>query len=472
LSTQAIIDAKLKPEIFQKIIQFVESSNFNAFLIGGWVRDIFLYRNSEDIDIVVEENGIEFAKALAKFLNVKSIAVFKTYGTAQIIYKGLEIEIVGARKESYRKDSRNPTVSQGSLTDDQNRRDFTINSLAISLRAPHNLIDPFDGLADLDAQIIKTPLDPDITFSDDPLRMLRAIRFASQLGFKIEDETFNSIIKNAERVKILTQERITVEFNKIMESPVPSLGIYLLDQAGILPLIFPELIELKGTETIKGLSHKDNFHHTLEVLDNMAFTSNNLWLRYAALLHDIAKPATKRFEPGTGFTFHGHEFKGSLMVKEIFKRLKLPQNEKMRYVQKLVLLHLRPIALTKEIVTDSAIRRLVVDSGEDINDLLDLCKCDITSKNEKKKEKYLNNLVQVRQKIADVTERDKLRNWQPAITGNHILQTFDLKNPRDIGILKNLIREAVLDGNVADTIEAGLVFLKQKAQEMGLNLKK
>jgi len=471
LSTQALIDAKLKDDIFQKIIQFVSSSKYNAFLIGGLVRDIFLYRNSKDIDIVVEQNGIEFAKALADFLKVKTITVFKTYGTAQIIYKGIEIEVVGARKESYSKESRNPSVTIGSLTDDQNRRDFTINSLAISLRAPHNLIDPFDGLADLDAQIIRTPLDPDITFSDDPLRMLRAIRFAAQLGFKIADTTFESIIKNADRVKILTQERITVEFNKIMESALPSSGIYLLDEAGILPLIFPELVELKGTETINGLSHKDNFHHTLEVLDNMAFTSNNLWLRYAALLHDIAKPATKRFEPGTGFTFHGHEFKGSLMVKDIFKKLKLPLNEKMRYVQKLVLLHLRPIALTKEIVTDSAIRRLIVDAGEDINDLLDLCKCDITSKNEKKKEKYLNNLVQVRKKIADVTERDKLRNWQPAITGNHIMETFELNHPKDIGILKNLIREAVLDGEVGDTVEEGLAYLKTKAQELGVTLK-
>ncbi len=471
MSIQNLIDTKLQNPVLQDIINFTANTNYNAFLIGGFVRDIFLYRNSKDIDIVVEKDGLQFAKELADFLKVKKVSIFKTYGTAQIIYKGVEIEIVNARKESYTLESRNPQVQQGTLLDDQNRRDFTINALAIDLKKPFALIDPFDGLADLDNLCIKTPLDPNITFSDDPLRMLRAIRFASQLGFKINDETFDAIIANKDRVKILSKERITEELNKIMASPVPSIGFYLMDDAGILEIIFPEFCELKGTEKINGLSHKDNFIHTLEVLDNMAKISNNIWLRYAALLHDIAKPMTKRFEPGIGFTFHGHEFKGVKMVKDIFTNLKLPLNDKLKYVQKLVLLHLRPIALTKEIVTDSAIRRLIVDAEEDIEDLLMLCQCDITSKDEAKKEKYLKNLKQVKKKIEEVTERDKLRNWQPCVSGDDIIKLIQIAHPKEIGLLKNSIRDAILDGDIKDIREEALEYLFAKAKEMGLTLK-
>ena len=458
----------LHDEVIEKIRKFSAVSGYNAFLIGGYVRDLFLYRNAKDIDIVVEKNGLEYAEKLANFLNVKKVAVFKNFGTAQLVYRDYEIEIVNARKESYRSDSRKPQVQQGTLQDDPNRRDFTINALAISLTNNPQIIDPFNGLQDLENQIIRTPLEPNITFSDDPLRMFRAVRFASQLGFKIEDETFNAISKNKERVSILSQERITTEFNKIIASPVPSLGFYLLDESTLLHDFFPEFTALKGTETINGLSHKDNFHHTLEVLDNVAKHSNNLWLRYAAIFHDIAKPLTKRFDPKIGFTFHAHEDKGSRMVKPIFKRLALPLNEKMKFVEKLVLLHLRPIALTKEVVTDAAIRRLMVDAGDDIDELLLLCQCDITSKNEAKKERYLKNLDNVREKIKRVKEQDEIRLWQPVVTGLDIKNWVQVEHPRQIGEIKNALKDAILDGLLENNHQACKAFIKSKAQELGL----
>jgi len=468
---QALLDKAFARPVVAKIRDFVSQNDYQAFLIGGYVRDLFLYRDSKDIDIVVEKNGIQFANELAKYLGVKKVAVFKTYGTAQLVYKGMEIEVVNARKESYTTESRNPAVEQGTLQDDQNRRDFTINALAIKIGNKPELIDPFNGLGHLDQQIIKTPLDPDLTFSDDPLRMMRAIRFACQLGFRIEEKTFEAIRKNAHRLEIISQERITTEFNKIMESPVPSIGFYLLEEAGLLELFFPEFIELKGTERINGLSHKDNFHHTLEVLDNVARLSDKLWLRYAAVFHDIAKPATKRFEPKIGFTFHGHEDKGSRMVKPIFRRMKLPLGDPMKYVSKMVLLHLRPIALTKEIITDSAIRRLIVDAEDDIEDLLLLCKCDITSKNEKKKVKYLNNLEEVRDKIQKVIAADEIRNWQPLVTGNHLMEWISFEHPRQIGELKSALREAILEGELSNDFEVSKQFVLDLASRNGLTLK-
>jgi len=468
---QALLDKAFEQPVVEEIRSFVIQHNFKAFLIGGYVRDLFLYRTSKDIDLVLEKDGIQFANELAQYLGVKKVSIFKSYGTAHFIYKGVEIEIVNARKESYTEESRNPQVKQGTLKDDQNRRDFTINALAISIEAKPRLIDPFSGLDHLDTQVLKTPLDPDITFSDDPLRMMRAIRFATQLGFKIDDTTFEAIKKNAGRLSIISQERITTEFNKIMASPVPSIGFYLLDQAGLLAQFFPEFVQLKGTERINGLSHKDNFHHTLEVLDNVARLSDKIWLRYAAVFHDIAKPATKRFEPKIGFTFHGHEDKGSRMVKPIFRRLKLSLGESMRYVSKLVLLHLRPIALTKEIVTDSAMRRLIVDAGEDIEDLLLLCKCDITSKNEKKKEKYLKNLETVKEKIQQVIEADEIRNWQPLVTGNHLMQWIVFDHPRQIGEIKSALKEAILEGVLSNDFEQSKNYVLSLAQSKGLALK-
>lgn len=468
---QEIIDKAFENPVVEKIRKFASASNYKAFLIGGFVRDLFLYRDSKDIDIVVEQNGLQFAEDLAAHLGASKVSVFKTYGTAQIIYKDIEIEVVNARKESYSSDSRKPSVSPGTLQDDQNRRDFTINALAISLSDKPEIIDPFDGIADLDSQTIITPLDPNITFSDDPLRMMRAVRFASQLGFKIDDTTFDAICKNADRLSIISQERVTDEFNKIMLSPIPSIGFNLLDQSGLLKQFFPEFLELKGVDKINGLSHKDNFYHTLEVLDNVATYSKDLWLRYAAVFHDIAKPRTKRFEPKIGFTFHGHEDKGSRMVKPIFRRMKLPLNDQMKYVEKLVLLHLRPIALTKDIVTDSAIRRLLVDAGNDINDLILLCKCDITSKNESKKEKYLKNLEGVRKKIAKVIEGDEIRNWQPLISGNDIINWVNLEHPKQIGIIKQLLKDAILDGVLNNTLEDSKEFVVAKAIQMGLSLK-
>ena len=468
---QEIIDKAFDNALVQKIHSFAKDFPHRSFLIGGFVRDLFLYRSSKDIDIVVERDGIEFAKQLSTYLGASKVKIFKTYGTAHMVIGDAEIEIVNARKESYSRDSRKPSVMQGSLEDDQNRRDFTINALAISIDEEPKLIDPFNGLGHLDQQLIKTPTDPLITFDDDPLRMMRAIRFASQLGFKIDESTFKAIQDKSHRLKVVSQERITAEFNKIMLSPVPSMGFYLLDEAGLLEQFFPEFVALKGTETINGLSHKDNFHHTLEVLDNVALLSNDLWLRYSAVFHDIAKPLTKRFEPKVGFTFHGHEDRGSRMVKPIFRRLKLPLNDKMKKVQQLVLLHLRPIALTKNNVTDSAVRRLMSDAGEVLDDLFVLCQSDITSKNEKKKVKFLQNLELVKRKVADVRERDEIRMWQPVIGGNELMEWISFDHPRQIGTIKNAIKEAILDGELENSYDSCKAYALKMANSMGLQEK-
>lgn len=468
---QEIIDKAFALPIVERVRQFSLGFPHQSFLIGGYVRDLFLYRDCKDIDIVVEREGIQYAEELASFLGAKKVSIFKTYGTAQMVVDGVEIEIVNARKESYSADSRKPSVSQGTLQDDQNRRDFTINALAISLSKKPELIDPFNGLGHLDKLCIKTPLDPNITFSDDPLRMMRAIRFATQLGFKIDDETFEAIKNNAHRLSIISQERITAEFNKIMESAIPSMGFYLLDEARLLEQFFPEFIELKGVDKVNGLSHKDNFHHTLEVLDNVAMRSKNLWLRYAAVFHDIAKPKTKRFEPKIGFTFHGHEDKGSRMVKPIFRRMKLPLHDKMKYVEKLVLLHLRPISLTKNTVTDSAVRRLMSDAGEVLDDLFILCQSDITSKNERKKEKFLKNLEEVKAKVAAVREKDEIRNWQPVVGGNELMEWFNFSHPRQIGDIKNAMKEAILDGDLQNTVEECKEFAMKKAKQLKIEIK-
>ncbi|HEY1047409.1 MAG TPA: HD domain-containing protein [Bacteroidia bacterium] len=458
--------------LFKKIGALADESGLETYLIGGFVRDIFLGRDSKDIDIVVIGKGIDFARSVAAHLKDVKFSFFVNFGTAQIIYKDLIIEFVGARKESYRRDSRKPLVEDGTLKDDQERRDLTINALGISLNSSSfgQLIDPFNGLDDLDAQIIRTPMDPDTTFSDDPLRMMRAIRFASQLGFKIEEKTFEGIERNKERINIISKERITEELNKIILSPVPSIGFEYLFDTGLLHLIFPEMAALYGVETINGLSHKDNFYHTIKVLDNLAVMSDDLWLRWAAILHDIAKPATKKFEPGIGWTFHGHEDRGSRMVKPIFTRLKLPLNEKMKFVQKLVLLHLRPIVLSSEKVTDSAVRRLMMEVGEDIDALMMLCKSDITSKNEAKVERIKKNFALVEEKIKNVAEKDHLRNWQPPVSGNDIMETFEITDPKDIGFLKNAVKQAILDGVVEDSFEAAMLFLKELAKTKKINM--
>ncbi|MBX2986133.1 MAG: CCA tRNA nucleotidyltransferase [Bacteroidia bacterium] len=444
-----------------------------AWLIGGYVRDLLLQRECKDMDVVVLGSGIEFAKRFAENLEENvSVSYFKNFGTAQVKYEDFEIEFVGARKESYQRDSRKPFVEDGTLEDDQKRRDFTINTLSISLNEADagELFDPFEGLKDLEDKIIRTPLDPDKTFSDDPLRMMRAIRFAAQLGFEIEEKTLNSIAKNKERIQIISGERIISELNKIILSVKPSVGFNYLFDTGLLHIIFPEMVALHGVEWINGKGHKDNFYHTLAVLDNVAKQSDNLWLRWAAILHDIAKPATKKFIEGDGWTFHGHEDKGARMVKPLFRRMKLPLNEKMKYVEKLVFLHLRPIALTKETVTDSAVRRLMVEAGEAIEDLLILCQSDITSKNEAKKKKYLANLELVKQKIAEVGEKDRLRNWQPPISGNDILNSFSISDPKQIGILKNKIREAILEGTIEDNKTKAFEFMMREGKSMGLQI--
>ncbi len=465
----------LKHPIFDIVKQAAHNLGIECYTTGGFVRDIFLERESKDIDIVAIGSGIELAKEVARLLpNKPQVNVFKNFGTAMLKTKDQwEIEFVGARKESYSQNSRKPTVENGTLADDQNRRDFTINALAISLNTETygELLDPFDGIKDLENKIIRTPLNPDITFSDDPLRMMRAVRFATQLGFSIEQKTYTALSKNAERIKIVSMERISDELNKIIKAKKPSIGFKHLFDTGILSIIFPEMVALQGVEIREGKGHKDNFYHTLQVLDNICKDSDNIWLRWAALLHDIAKPATKRFEKGHGWTFHGHEDKGARMVKKIFRQMKLPQNEKMKYVEKLVALHLRPIVLSKEIVTDSAIRRLIVDASEDVKDLLTLCKADITSKNEVKVKKYLANLIVVHEKIIDVTERDNLRNFQPPITGFDIIDTIVLEHKTQIGEIKNAVREAILEGDIKNNREEALVFMRQKAKKMKLVLK-
>lgn len=444
-----------------------------AYIIGGFVRDLILKRPSKDIDIVSIGSGIELAELVAQQLGPDvHVNIFKTFGTAQIRQGDLEVEFVGARRESYSPDSRKPAVEDGTLQDDQNRRDFTINAMGISLSRKNfgDLIDPFEGMRDLRKKIIRTPLEPGITFSDDPLRMMRAIRFASQLNFDIEPDTFDAIIGMKDRISIVSMERISDELNKIILSPTPSYGFKLLFHAGLLQIIFPEMIELLGVETIDGKGHKDNFYHTLQVLDNVSQNTDDLWLRWAAILHDIAKPATKRFDKKAGWTFHNHEEIGARMVPVIFRRMKLPQNEKMRFVKKLVRLHLRPIVLSKEEITDSAMRRLLVEAGEDIEALMKLCRADITSKNPDKVKRFLHNFDIVEQKLKDLEERDKLRSFQPVISGEIIIETFGLKPSREVGIMKELIREAILEGIIPNEYQPAYDFMVEEGKKMGLSV--
>lgn len=462
----------LSHPVFKVASEIVTSEGLEAYVIGGYVRDLILERPSKDIDIVVVGNGMDLAEKCAKKLRVKKVSLFKRFGTAQFVYKDLDVEFVGARKESYRSDSRKPTVEDGSLQDDQNRRDFTINALALSLHKDTfgDLMDPFDGISDLEKGIIRTPLEPAKTYSDDPLRMMRAVRFASQLDFKIERKSLEAISENAHRLKIISEERIMDEFNKIVMSPTPSRGIKLLYSTKLLVEFFPELVKLQGIETKNGKSHKDNFYHTLEVLDNISENTDNLWLRWAAIMHDIAKAPTKRFDPKVGWTFHGHEDLGARMVPKIFKRLKLPLDQKMRYVQKLVRLHLRPIALVKGSVTDSAVRRLLFEAGDDVDDLMTLCNADITSKNEFKVRRYKQNFENVKQKLEDVEEKDRVRNFQPPITGDIIMSTFGLEPCHEIGVIKSRIKEAILEGEIENDKDQAYDYMLKVGAEIGLKI--
>ena len=472
--SQEEIRSNLDKDIFRLISQTADEMMVECYLIGGYVRDFFLYRPSNDIDIVTVGKGIELAEAVAKKLGRNTrITVFKTFGTAQIKYKKYDIEFVGARKESYTHDSRKPFVEDGTLEDDQKRRDFTINAMAFCLNGNRygELVDPFNGMQDLEELIIRTPLDPDITFSDDPLRMMRAIRFASQLGFDIFPDTFDALERNKERIKIVSRERVTDELNKIIMSPKPSMGFILLDKTGLLEIIFPELTALKGAETKDGVGHKDNFYHTLIVLDNISKKTDNLWLRWSALLHDIAKPVTKRWDSKIGWTFYNHNYIGEKMVPKIFRRMKLPQNEKMKYTQKMVSLHMRPMQLVEDVVTDSAVRRLLFDASDDIDDLMTLCEADITSKNPVKIQKFMNNFSIVRRKLREIEEKDRVRNFQPPIDGNEIMEIFDIKQGREVGILKSTIKEAILDGIIPNEHDAAFQFMLEKAKELNIKLR-
>ena len=464
-------DAKIENPALRMVGEEADRLGLECYVIGGWVRDLFLHRESDDIDVVVVGSGITLAEAVAKRLGKGAhLSVFKTYGTAQVKRGALELEFVGARKESYRHDSRNPIVEDGTLQEDQDRRDFTINAMAICLNQNRygELLDPFDGMGDLERCIIRTPLDPDVTFDDDPLRMLRAIRFATQLGFFLDGETFDSIGRNATRIEIITQERIAEELNKIMLSRRPSEGWLLLDKTGLLKLIFPELAALKGVEVKDGRGHKDVFLHTLKVLDNVALTSDNLWLRWAALLHDIGKPKSKAWDPQTGWTFRNHNYIGAKMVPRIFAKLKLPLNDKMEYVRKMVDLHMRPINLIEDTVTDSAVRRLLFEAGDDIDDLMLLCDADITSRNEEKKARFHRNYQLVRQKMVELEERDRIRNFQPPVKGDEIMELLHLEPCSTVGELKSAIKDAILDGIIPNEYEAAKAYLMRLAHEQGL----
>ncbi len=460
----------LKHPVFKVTSEIVTEENIEAYVIGGYVRDLILGRPSKDIDIVVIGNGLDLAKKIAKKLRVKKVSTFANFGTAQFVYKDLDIEFVGARKESYRRDSRKPIVEDGTLSDDQKRRDFTINAMALSLHKDNfgDLLDPFNGVEDLKKEIIRTPLDPSKTYSDDPLRMMRAIRFATQLNFKIEKKSLEAIRENANRLEIISKERIMDELNKIILSDKPSRGFNLLFSTKLLHEFFPEMVALYGVETRNGKSHKDNFHHTLEVLDNICETTDNLWLRWAAIMHDIAKPPTKRFDKKVGWTFHGHEDLGARFVPRIFKRLKLPMDAKMKYVQKLVRLHLRPIALVKGFVTDSAIRRLLSEAGDDIDDLMKLCNADITSKNEYKVAKYKKNFELVEEKLKAVEEKDRIRNFQPPVSGKIIMETFNMEPCYEIGQIKAKIKEAILEGEIQNNYEEAYAYMFKVAKEIGI----
>lgn len=471
LDKQYNIDKHFSGKIFDIISESADEMGLECYAIGGYVRDIFLHRKSKDIDIVTVGKGIDLAQDVAKRLGRPTkLSVFQNFGTAQVKHKDIEVEFVGARKESYERGSRKPFVEDGTLEDDQNRRDFTINALAICLNKAHygKLLDPFGGLEDLENCIIRTPLDPDITFSDDPLRMMRGIRFSSQLGFDIESKTFDAIGANKERISIVSQERIIDELNKIVLSPKPSVGFMLLDKTGLLELIFPELVALKGAETKDGIGHKDNFYHTLAVLDNISRKTDNLWLRWAAILHDIAKPATKRWDPKLGWTFHNHNFVGAKMTHNIFRQMKLPLNEKVKYVQKLVGLHMRPIALVEDVVSDSAVRRLLFEAGDDIEDLMTLCEADITSKNPDRVRRFLKNFEIVRQKLKDIEEKDHVRNFQPPISGEEIMEIFDIPQGATVGRLKSSIKDAILDGVIPNDYNEAYKYLVDKADALGL----